>query len=133
MQIGINNKLFNIRRKGMPRLPRKVSENGIYHVVVRGINKADVFLDDEDYLKLLYIIKDVQEKHSFKVFAYCIMTNHVHMLIQVEDNLGELMKKILCRYVYWYNKKYERVGHLFQNRYFSQPVETESYFLAALQ
>ncbi len=69
----------------MPRLPRKVSENGIYHVVVRGINKADVFLDDEDYLKLLYIIKDVQEKHSFKVFAYCIMTNHVHMLIQVED------------------------------------------------
>lgn len=114
-------------------MPRKVSISGIYHIVVRGINKADVFIDDEDYLKLLYIIKDLQDKEPVKIFAYCIMTNHVHMLIQREDNLGELMKKILCRYVNWYNKKYDRTGHLFQNRFFSQPVETEAYFIAALQ
>lgn len=117
----------------MAREARKISNNGIYHVVFRGINKADVFLDDEDHLKLLYIIKDLQDKEPLKIYAYCIMPNHVHILMQDKDNLSELMKRMLSRYVIWYNKKYERVGHLFQNRFFSHPVETEAYFLAALQ
>lgn len=117
----------------MAREARKMSNNGIYHVVFRGINKADVFLDDEDHLKLLYIIKDLQDKMPLKIYAYCIMPNHVHILMQDKDNLSEVMKRMLSRYVIWYNKKYERVGHLFQNRFFSTPVETESYFLAVLQ
>lgn len=117
----------------MARQKRGFSNTGVYHVVFRGINKADVFLDDEDRLKLLYIMKDLQKTEEYQVYAYCIMTNHMHMIVRCQKELGNLMRKILSRYVVWYNHKYERCGHLFQDRYYSNSIETAAYFVAGLQ
>lgn len=68
------------------------------------------------------------------MFAYCLMSNHIHMLIKAEKEEPDLiMKRIACSYVYWYNSKYYRNGHLFQDRFRSEPVETDEYFLTVLR
>ena len=118
----------------MPRQARKKSKSGIYHVMLRGINHQILFEDDEDREKLLDVIKTCKEKSGYKVYGYCLMDNHVHLLIQEEDEqLDSIMKRIGVSYVYWYNWKYNRTGHLFQDRYKSEPVETDEYFLTVLR
>lgn len=71
---------------------------------------------------------------GYKVFAYGLMSNHIHILIKAEKEEPNLiMKRIACSYVYWYNSKYYRNGHLFQDRFRSEPVETDEYFLTVLR
>lgn len=114
----------------MPRSARLKSESGYYHIILRGINKYSFFHDDEDRIVFLNRLKAVKKESDYDVVAYCLMENHIHLLLK-EDKMpiGEIMKKILSRYVFWYNAKYERVGHLFQNRYKSEPIETDEYML----
>lgn len=103
--------------------------------MIRGINKQTIFYEREEYRKFQYILKDCKEKYPIKIHAYCIMDNHVHLLIEVDCNntISDVMHYIEVRFVGWYNKKYERVGHLFQNRFLSKTVEDESYFLATIR
>ena len=118
----------------MPRTARKPSATGVYHAMQRGINKEVIFKTSSDYNKYLHVLSDVKDKTGFRLYAYCIMNNHVHFLIKTGDEtLGEIFKRIGCRFVPWYNRKYDRVGHLFQNRYKSEPVETDSYFKAVIR
>lgn len=118
----------------MPRAARKVSETGVYHAMVRGINCQDIFLDDEDRLIFLEKLNIVKERSECNVYAYCLMNNHVHLLIaENKETIGKTMKRLGSTYVYWYNRKYDRVGHLFQGRYLSQPINTEEYLLVALR
>ena len=118
----------------MPRQQRRKSESGIYHVMLRGINQQQIFQDEEDNLKFLQIVKECKAISEFKLFAYCLMENHVHLLIKEGKEPIELIfKRIGNRFVYWYNTKYKRVGHLFQDRYRSEPVETDEYFLTVLR
>lgn len=118
----------------MPRTARKKSESGIYHVLLRGINKQLIFEDDEDCKKYLQVITLCQKKGEFKLLVYCLMGNHLHLLIKEEkENLEQIFKRIGVRYVYWYNKKYNRLGHLFQDRFKSEPIEDDSYFLTVLR
>ncbi len=113
----------------MPRSARKKSSTGIYHVMVRGINKQQIFHDERDYSKYLEIIKECKKQEAFQLFAYCCMQNHVHLLIRTyDDSIDRVMKRIGIRYAKWYNCKYQRIGHLFQDRFKSEPVETDSYF-----
>ena len=71
---------------------------------------------------------------SFVLHAYCLMDNHVHLLLQEqEETLGEIMKRVGVSYAYWFNRKYERVGHLFQGRFRSETVEDDAYFLTVLR
>jgi len=111
-------------------LARAKSENGIYHVIVRGINRQNIFQDEEDkgvYLDRLYQYKT---ECGVKIYAYCLMSNHVHMLVKETDKpLNEFMKKLGTSYSYRFNRKYDRVGHLFQDRYKSEPVNDDAYFL----
>ena len=117
----------------MPRCKREKSESGIYHIMIRGINKQQIFHDSKDCEKFLYILSDCKEKSHFKLFAYCLMGNHIHILLQETDEpIGQIFRRIGARYVYWYNYKYQRTGHLFQDRFKSEPVETDEYFLSAL-
>ena len=75
-----------------------------------------------------------REISGFRLFAFCLMSNHVHLLIKVENKpLEAIMKRIGTRYVHWYNSKYDRTGHLFQDRYKSENVETDQYFLVVLR
>ncbi len=118
----------------MPRKPRKSSESGIYHVMLRGINQQAIFEDSEDYLKFIEFIVKYKQISQYKIFAFCLMSNHVHLLLKLEgDSLESTMKRIAGSYAYWYNHKYYRMGHLFQDRFKSEPVEDDTYFLTVLR
>ena len=118
----------------MPRQARLKSSSGIYHVMLRGINGQQIFEEDEDCEKFLQVLKDCKAISGYKLYAYCLMGNHIHLLLQeVKEPLELLMKRIATRFVYWYNIKYRRTGHLFQDRFKSEPVENDAYFLTALR
>ena len=131
-----NHYTFVILDKGdlMPRRARKKSRSGIYHIVLRGINKQRIFEDDQDYQKFLETIKAHKEASGYKIYAYCLMSNHVHLLMKEgRESLGIAFRRIGASYIYWYNWKYSRRGHLFQDRYKSEAVETDGYFLTVLR
>jgi REP element-mobilizing transposase RayT len=118
----------------MPRQARKKSESGIYHIMLRGINQQQIFEDREDYEKFLEILKDCKAICEFKLFAYCLMGNHIHLLIQEgTESLEQVFKRLCGRFVYWYNVKYRRAGHLFQDRFKSEPVDSDEYFFTVLR
>ena len=118
----------------MPRQARKHAESGIYHTMLRGNDKQMIFEDSEDYLRFIDILLACREECGFKLYAYCLMGNHVHILLSVSDeSLETIFKKIGGRYVYYYNVKYRRVGHLFQDRFKSEPVEDETYLLTVMR
>lgn len=112
----------------MPRTSRKISKTGFYHVIIRGVNKDIIFKDDLDRNNFLHLLRYYKTKLNCKIHAYCLMSNHVHLLVEdAEYKIGELMKNITCVYAGEFNKKYDRVGHLFQDRYKSQVVEEQNY------
>ena len=113
----------------MPRTARIKSESGIYHIMLRGINQQQIFEDEEDYEKFIQILGSCKIISKFNIFAYCLMGNHIHLLIKEEkESIEQIIKRIGARFVYWYNIKYQRTGHLFQDRFKSEPVESEEYF-----
>lgn len=118
----------------MPRRPRTLSNTGIYHVMVRGINKMDIFKTAGEKDKYLDTLAKMNLNGEFSLFGYCIMNNHAHLLIkEEEDPIHRTMKRIGISYAYYYNKKYDRIGPLFQDRFRSEMVETEDYLLACLR
>ena len=118
----------------MPRQARTKSNTGIYHVVMRGINQQRIFEDHLDYRKFLDTIGLYKDKSGYELYAYCLMGNHIHLLIREGDeDLGNAFRRIGAAYVYWYNWKYNRCGHLFQDRFKSEAVETDAYLLTVLR
>src|SRR5690554_1287672 len=118
----------------MPRRARQKSSTGVYHVMLRGINKQIIFHDQEDYKKYIQTIRDYKQLCEYEIYAYCLMNNHIHLLIKEgKEDLGIIFRRIGSKYVYWYNLKYKRCGHLFQDRYRSEVVETEHYLLTVLR
>jgi REP element-mobilizing transposase RayT len=117
----------------MPRQARVKSKTGIYHVMLKGIDDRDIFLDDDDRSKFLEQLLKSKEKGDFSLLAYCLMDNHVHLLIEENEEIGKSIKRMAVGYVLWHNYKYGRKGHLFQNRFNSEAVETESYFLTVVR
>ena len=118
----------------MARHPRQLSGSGIYHVIVRGINKQRIFEEGADYQRFLGCMAEVGEKSGRALYAYTLMGNHVHILLKTnEEPLSLVMKRLSLKHSYWFNAKHGRSGHLFQNRYKSYPVEGEAYFVTALR
>lgn len=117
----------------MPRLSRQISSTGIYHAMLRGIDGRDIFLDQNDKRVFLRKVAAVKKKVDFNLYAYCLMNNHVHLLVKESEEIGTSIKRIAVGYVQWHNHKYGRRGHLFQNRFRSEPVETEAYFKTVLR
>ena len=127
----------------MPRKAREKSGTGIYHVMLRGINHQDIFEERSDYwkfLKLLRLQTHPEDKlgrplqpHCI-VYAYCLMTNHVHLLLrELDEGLMPPIKSISIAYAQYFNLKYERSGHLFQDRFKSEPVNDMGYFITLLR
>lgn len=114
----------------MPRRSRIYTNVGKYHVIIRGNNKQLLFIEREDYLFFLNRLKKYSTQMNIDIYAFCLMNNHVHLLIgnAFGINLGKFVQKITNSYVYFFNRKYDRSGHLFQGRYKSQPVENDLYF-----
>ena len=118
----------------MPRQARQRSESGIYHIMLRGINRQQIFEDEEDHEHFLETLKNYKDECDYTVYAYCLMGNHIHLLMKEgKEALSVVFKRIAGSYVYWYNWKYHRCGHLFQDRYKSEPVEDDGYFLTVLR
>lgn len=115
----------------MSRLARTISGSGVYHILFRGVNQQNIFEENADYEKLKETILNVKEDLNFEIYAYCFMSNHVHIVLK-EKNIGDIsliMKRILTKYARWYNIKYSRSGALIANRYKSVPVEIDEYFI----
>lgn len=118
----------------MPRKARKKSESGIYHIILRGQNRQTIFKDDEDRENFLQTLKICKSKSEFKVYSYCLMENHIHLLLhETKEELAIIMRRLGASYVYWYNRKYKRCGHLFQDRFRSETVDTDTYFLTVVR
>ena len=118
----------------MPRQARRLGSSGYYHVIMRGIDRQTIFEDEADFRKFLSILKRCRREECVTVCAYCLMSNHVHLLINsITGNLSRFLKKVGVHYVSYFNSKYERVGHLFQDRFQSEPVEDETYLLTVFR
>ena len=114
----------------MARKQRIHYEGALYHVMARGNNREYVLKDEDDKWHYLDIIKKYKEKYNFKLHAYCIMDNHVHMLIEVaEEGLSKIMQGIQQVYTQHYNKKNQRTGHVFQQRYKAVACNKDGYLL----
>lgn len=117
----------------MARKPRIHYENAIYHVIVRGNNRDAVFTDDEQKCKYLTILADYKRRYDFKLYAYVIMNNHVHLLIKVKSvPLAKIMQGLQQRYTQYYNGHFQRTGHVFEQRYKAFLCTTDSYLITLL-
>jgi REP element-mobilizing transposase RayT len=127
----------------MPRKSRETSGTGIYHVMLRGINRQNIFYDTKDYEIFLELLRKQthpeDERHRqlpphCVVYAYCLMPNHVHLLLrEKEETLASVMKSIGVAYAWHYNKRYQHLGPVFQDRFRSEPVNDDAYFFTLLR
>lgn len=127
----------------MPRKNREYCDTGVYHVMLRGIDRGDIFTDEQDFLKFIKILKGLAcpvDKDGLplpaicSIYAYCLMGNHVHLLINDDgNNISEIMKRIGVSYVSYFNKRHYRLGPLFHDRFRSEPVGNERYFFTLLR
>lgn len=118
----------------MPRTARKKSSLCINHVILRGVNQQIIFEDEYDYRQFISILKYYKKPCDFKLYAYCLMNNHLHLLMEhTTVDLDVIMKKLEVKFVKWYNQKYQRTGYLFQDRYKSEPINDMRYFLTVFR
>jgi putative transposase len=103
---------------GVPRKPRQEVEGGVHHVYARGNGQQDIYLDDADRWRYLTILHDVVVRNRWRCLAYCLMPNHLHLLLETpEANLGSGMQRLHGRYGQKFNERHGRCGHVFQGRY----------------
>lgn len=113
----------------MARKKREWYENAYYHITCRGNHRNDIFRDNEDFTSYIHIIELALlyfESTPYYVASYCLMNNHVHLLIKTTTQpLGPFMKRINMLYAIYFNKKYNYIGHLFQDRFFSEMIAND--------
>jgi putative transposase len=115
----------------MPRTKRRVSPTGIYHWIVRGLNRKQLFHQKNDYEHFEVLLREYIGKFGITVYHYCYMSNHVHLLIKANDlkDLAGFSHYVQRRYAYYYCKEHQWNGGVFQRRYRSHGIEEESYLL----
>jgi len=102
--------------------------------MLRGNERKNIFEDAEDKARFINTIYQKKEDNSFCLYAYCVMDNHVHLIIkELEHSISHVMRRIGTSYASYFNKKYKRIGHVFQDRYRSEPIENERYLLAVIR
>lgn len=112
------------------RKQREWYPGAIYHLMERGIRRQEIFQEEMDYQMFLAILKKVATSYEVKIHAYCLMTNHIHLLLETsKSEIGIVMQKIAGYYARSYNQKYGYKGHLFEERYKSCIVKDDEYFL----
>jgi len=116
----------------MARIARAVAAGFPHHVVQRGNNRENVFIDDEDRKKYIKLLKKYSGERESRILAYCLMSNHVHLLIKPKENdsLYKMMQGVTLCYTQYTNRKYSRTGRLWESRYHSCIVDKDSYLWA---
>lgn len=112
--------------------PKRIQIPGLVrHVMARGNGRMRIFLHDMDYRKFIDVLGDVVEESEIECWNYCVMPNHYHATFRpTRPNLSEAIRRINSVYAQWWNKRHERVGHVFQGRFKDQIVQREGYLLA---
>src|SRR3972149_4602146 len=114
----------------MARKPRIEFPGAFYHVVSRGNQRQNIFHDKSDHLAYLNRLEHYRKKYRVTVYAFILMSNHVHLLVEIKDApLSKFMQGLQFTYTQYYNRKYSKVGHLFQGRYKAILCDRDSYLL----
>jgi putative transposase len=115
----------------MPRAPRLVPEYGVLHVICRGNNKRKVFLRKRDYEYYYHCLVQLKKEEGIKIYHYCLMPNHPHLLVGVEEEsrLSHFMQRVNGKYAYYYKKRHQYIGHLWQDRFKSKIINDEGYLV----
>ena len=116
----------------MPRQPRIEVAGATYHVISRGNRRQPIYLDLLDRRRYMSVLADVFARHKWRCLAYCLMTNHVHLLVETpQTDLGRGMHRLNSVYAQWFNWRWDLDGHLFQGRFRSEIIESEWHMLEA--
>ena len=118
----------------MARKPRIHFPGAVYHVIMRGNAGQNVLQEDQDYLRFYRLIEEGQKRYAHRIHAFCLMPNHVHIVIQVgETPLSRIIQNLSQRYTLWINRKHEKSGHVFQGRYKAIVIDVDSYLLELIR
>jgi REP element-mobilizing transposase RayT len=115
---------------GMARKPRIQTPGLIRHVMARGNGRMQIFLDDSDYRRFVFLFGEVVQEFDLECWNYCVMPNHYHAtLCPTRPNLSEAIRRLNSEYAQWWNSRHDRVGHVFQGRFKDQIVQRQDYLL----
>ncbi len=119
----------------MARHARKKSSTQTYHVVIKGADRQLLFEESKDYIKYLDILEFYKDQLKFEIYAYCLMSNHVHLLLRHPNtvSLESIFRHINTTYACWFNAKYDRTGFVQDGRYYSEPVESDNALLTIVR
>ena len=114
----------------MARRPRIHFAGALYHVISRGNRRQGIFRDEKDLKRFLTYLSHCKMRFPFRLYAYALMKNHIHLLVEVEKvPLSKIMQSFLFRYTQYFNRRYRQVGHLFQGRYKAIVCDKDAYLL----
>ncbi len=115
----------------MPTGPRLLIPNACYHLITRGNQKQTVFIDNRDYKACLLFLRKYKKCYGFLLYGYCLMPNHIHLVGETSDPafLSKFMQGFLRSYTAYFNKKYKKVGHLWQGRFKSKVIVKDGYLI----
>jgi putative transposase len=117
----------------MPRTARIAPREHVFHILTRGNNRQDIFRDEFDYQKYFEIVGKYKERYEFKLYHYVLMRNHVHLVLEPQEeggDLAEIMKGINLSYAQHYKRRYSHIGHFWQDRFKSILIARDQYLLA---
>lgn len=116
----------------MSRKPRSWYPGAVYHITDRGNRQMSIFMDDKDRYKYMDLLEETRIYYPFTLHAYCLMTNHLHLLLEtINHHPQDIMKMLNSRYGIYFNTRHDLVGHVFQGRYKSEMIDSPDYFLNA--
>ncbi len=115
----------------MPAGPRFLLEHACYHIITRGNQKQQIFLEKSDFEEFIRRLKRYKKKYTFFLYGYCLMSNHLHLIGEPKEshNLAKFMQGLLRSYTAYFNKKYKKTGHLWENRFKSKVIIKDGYLL----
>jgi putative transposase len=122
------------KERAMPP-KRKTADNMTYHLVTRCNNKEHKFKSDKHFDRYLSMLQSAKRKFGFKLYAYCLMRNHVHIIMEVKkaEELMNIMAWINWRYAIWYNRSNNLTGHFWEDRFYSSAITSDEYLLACMR
>ncbi len=117
----------------MPRKPRQLIDGGCHHLIARSNNRQVLFGEAAAFQRFLVLLANAKARYASRLYHYCVMSNHIHLLLQIEqaDHLPKFMQGLLQGYGRWFKAQHQYVGHVWQGRYKSPLVSQESYYLEA--
>ena len=118
----------------MPSYPRMKSRTDIYHIMARGVSRCIIYEDDEDFEQFVKMLERQLAKQKVKLYAWCLMDNHYHLLVKGKmEDISVMMRALNSNYAHYFNERHGRVGHLFQGRFRSEVVESDARFIVTIR